>query len=241
MLVLIVVTLFPIYSVVRTSLLPGTPCSPIPARLPSTVTWTTTASFGFFDTATAQKMGGTGLNFNFLKYLSNTILVAGLHRGDAGAVFRRRRFCIRASALPVPKAAVRSLSGRHDGARDHDDHPQLHPRKRIGLAEHLPGHHGPEPAAVPVYSVLSRQFFIGISRELRRRPISTAPASSGCSSRSLPLSVRLSAPLDHHLHQRCNDYMWPLLVGSADKVRLLTVALGIFRQQTPQTGPDWAD
>lgn len=37
-----------------------------------------------------------------------------------------------------------------------------------------------------------------------------------------------------------NDYLWPLLVGSDENVRVLTVALGIFRSQTPQGGPDWA-
>ncbi len=36
------------------------------------------------------------------------------------------------------------------------------------------------------------------------------------------------------------EYFWPLLVGRADDSRVLTVALGIFRSQTPQTGPDWA-
>jgi multiple sugar transport system permease protein len=36
------------------------------------------------------------------------------------------------------------------------------------------------------------------------------------------------------------DYFWPLLVGRGDNARVLTVALGIFRAQTPQTGPDWA-
>ena len=36
-----------------------------------------------------------------------------------------------------------------------------------------------------------------------------------------------------------NDYMWPLLVGQSDRVRVLTVALGIFRAQKPQGSPDW--
>ncbi|WP_245995495.1 hypothetical protein [Luteococcus japonicus] len=37
-----------------------------------------------------------------------------------------------------------------------------------------------------------------------------------------------------------NDYFWPLMVSYTDKSRVLTVGLGIFRSQTPQTGPDWA-
>jgi multiple sugar transport system permease protein len=37
-----------------------------------------------------------------------------------------------------------------------------------------------------------------------------------------------------------NDYFWPLLVAKDESVRVLTVALGIFRSQTPQGSPDWA-
>jgi multiple sugar transport system permease protein len=36
-----------------------------------------------------------------------------------------------------------------------------------------------------------------------------------------------------------NDYLWPFLVGKDESVRVLTVALGIFRSQTPQGAPDW--
>ena len=31
-----------------------------------------------------------------------------------------------------------------------------------------------------------------------------------------------------------NDYLWPLLVGRNEDVRVLTVALAIFREQRPQ-------
>ncbi|MEL6524847.1 MAG: carbohydrate ABC transporter permease [Chloroflexota bacterium] len=37
-----------------------------------------------------------------------------------------------------------------------------------------------------------------------------------------------------------NEYLWPLLVGRDEDVRVLTVALSIFRSQTPQGAPDWA-
>lgn len=36
-----------------------------------------------------------------------------------------------------------------------------------------------------------------------------------------------------------NEYFWPFLVGREESVRVLTVALGIFRSQTPQGVPDW--
>jgi multiple sugar transport system permease protein len=37
-----------------------------------------------------------------------------------------------------------------------------------------------------------------------------------------------------------NDYFWPLMVSYTDRSRVLTVALGVFKSQTPQTGPDWS-
>jgi len=37
-----------------------------------------------------------------------------------------------------------------------------------------------------------------------------------------------------------NEYFWPLLVGQDDRVRVLTVALGVFRSQTPSGSPDWS-
>jgi multiple sugar transport system permease protein len=37
-----------------------------------------------------------------------------------------------------------------------------------------------------------------------------------------------------------NEYLWPLLVGRDEDVRVLTVALGVFKSQTPQGAPDWS-
>jgi multiple sugar transport system permease protein len=35
------------------------------------------------------------------------------------------------------------------------------------------------------------------------------------------------------------DFLWPLLVGRGEQTRVLTVALGVFLQQSPNTQPDW--
>lgn len=37
-----------------------------------------------------------------------------------------------------------------------------------------------------------------------------------------------------------NDYFWPLLVTTDDSVRPLTLALAVFKQSSPQSQPDWA-
>lgn len=37
-----------------------------------------------------------------------------------------------------------------------------------------------------------------------------------------------------------NDYLWPLLVTTDEKVQPLTLALAVFKQSSPQSQPDWA-
>ena len=37
-----------------------------------------------------------------------------------------------------------------------------------------------------------------------------------------------------------NDYFWPLMVSYSDSSRVLTVALAVFRAQTPAAGVDWS-
>jgi multiple sugar transport system permease protein len=37
-----------------------------------------------------------------------------------------------------------------------------------------------------------------------------------------------------------NEYLWPLLIGNNEQSRVLTVALGVFRTQSPAGSPDWA-
>jgi len=86
-----------------------------------------------------------------------------------------------------------------------------------------------------------RQFFLGINRELEEAakldgagylevfwriilPISRAPMMT------LGIIVFVA---------QWNDYFWPFLVGRAEDVRVLTVALSVFRSQTPQGSPNW--
>jgi multiple sugar transport system permease protein len=37
-----------------------------------------------------------------------------------------------------------------------------------------------------------------------------------------------------------NDYFWPLLITNSENVQPLTLALGVFKQSSPQAAPDWA-
>jgi multiple sugar transport system permease protein len=87
-----------------------------------------------------------------------------------------------------------------------------------------------------------RQFFLGINKELEEAALIEGagririffqiilPLSSG-SITTLSIITFINS---------WNDYLWPLLVGKSEQVRVLTVALGIFRSQTPQGAPDWS-
>jgi multiple sugar transport system permease protein len=87
-----------------------------------------------------------------------------------------------------------------------------------------------------------RQFFLGISREVEEAavldgagrwrifrqliiPMSAAPLTT------LAVLTYVTA---------WQEYMWPLVVGNSDNVRVLTVALNAFKSATPTAIPDWS-
>jgi multiple sugar transport system permease protein len=92
------------------------------------------------------------------------------------------------------------------------------------------------------YSVFFlRQFFLGINRELEEAAYMDG---AGKPRVFFKIILPMSAASLTTLAVICfvgqwNDYMWPLIVGKDESVRMLTVALGVFRSQTPQGSPDW--
>ncbi len=87
-----------------------------------------------------------------------------------------------------------------------------------------------------------RQFFLGLNHELEEAALLDGATQFGVFWRiALPL---MSGPLLTlallTFIGSWNDYLWPLLVGRDESVRVLTVALSVFREQTPQGAPDWA-
>jgi multiple sugar transport system permease protein len=114
--------------------------------------------------------------------------------------------------------------------------------KNLGLINTMPGLILPFFLMTPLSIFFLRQFFLGINKEIEEAakidgaghwriffrivlPMSTAPI------------VTLFIPTFINMW---NEYFWPLLVGSGENARVLTVAIGVFRSQTPQGSPDWA-
>lgn len=242
--VLLVVTLFPFYWMLRTALSTNTALyTNAGSLLPVEFSWGGFARvLGLSSPAEAAAEGGTTGSINFWLYLRNTVVVATvitagqvLFSSMAAYAFARLHwkgrdavFFLFLTALMIPPIFVQL--------------PNFILIRDLGLLNTLAGIILPFFFMTPFAIFFMRQFFLGISREVEESakidgaghlriffrivlPMSSTPVFT------LALLTYITA---------WGEYFWPLLVGRADDSRVLTVALGIFRSQTPQTGPDWA-
>jgi multiple sugar transport system permease protein len=241
--ILLFISLFPVYWVVRMSLTPNKQIvSGSASLLPPSVTATNYQRvLGFIDSATAVKLGGSGQKINFLRFLFNSILVSTIVTfsqvlfSAAGAyAFARLRFpgrdkifSLYISALMVPSIVMMI--------------PNFILVKNLGWLNTYMGIMAPALLMTPYAVFFLRQFFLGINRELEEAAyIDGAGKLKIFFKIILPISSTSLATLSVIAFiTQWNDYMWPLIVGKDEKVRLLTVALGVFRSQTPQGSPDW--
>jgi multiple sugar transport system permease protein len=244
MIILILITLFPFYWMIRTAFstsksLFSEPNSLLPVDF-------TLGAFkrvlGLATPAEAQAEGGSGAAVNFWLFLRNSIVYATL--STAGQVFfsalaayafarlrwpgRDKVFFIFLTALMIPPIFVAL--------------PNFILIKNLGLLNTFPGLILPYFFMTPFAIFFLRQFFLGISREIEE-----AAKLDGAG--HFLIFFRIVLPMSWApiitlfiltFITQWNEYFWPLLVGANDKVRVLTVALGVFRSQTPQGSPDWS-
>jgi multiple sugar transport system permease protein len=87
-----------------------------------------------------------------------------------------------------------------------------------------------------------RQFFAGISNEIEEAALlDGAGRIKTFSTIIIPMALPSVFTLGVLTYiASWNDYMWPLLVSQSESSRTLTLALGVFRAQSPQTAPDWS-
>src|SRR3954464_4078889 len=114
--------------------------------------------------------------------------------------------------------------------------------KNLGWLNTYAGIVAPFFLMTPFAVFFLRQFFLGISSEVEGGalldgggrwkifrqlilPMSAAPLTT------LAVLTYITA---------WNEYMWPLVTGDSDNVRVLTVALNAFKSSTPQLAPPWA-
>ena len=244
MVVLILITVFPFYWIVRTgfsntrslfsqasSLLPADPTLGAFKRV-----------FGLATPAESIAQGGSGASLNFILYLRNSVIFSVV--ATFGQVFfsalaayafarlkwpgRNAVFFVFLTALMVPPIFTQL--------------PNFILIKNLGLINTFAGMVAPYFFMTPFAIFFLRQFFLGINKEIEEAakldgaghwriffqiilPMSTAPMFT--------LGILTFINM-------WNEYLWPLLVGGSEGTRVLTVALGVFKSQTAAGSPDWA-
>ena len=244
MVLVILVSLFPFYWMLRTALSSNRAIyAGSSSLLPVQFSWGGFERvFGLQTGEEALKAGGAGQAINFWRYLFNSIVVSTLI--TAGQVFfsamaayafarlrwrqREKVFAFFLAGLMVP--SIFTLL------------PNFVLMKNLGLVDTVLGIALPSMLMTPFAVFFLRQFFLGISSEVEEAatldgasktrvffqliiPMSAAPITT------LAILTNIAS---------WNDYFWPLMVSYTDRSRVLTVGLGVFKSQTPQTGPDWS-
>ena len=198
--------------------------------------------FGLQTGEAAIKAGGAGQPINFWRYLLNSVVVATLI--TAGQVFfssmaayafarlrwrhRDKVFAFFLAGLMVP--TIFTLL------------PNFVLIKQLHLVDTLLGIALPSMLMTPFAVFFLRQFFLGISGEVEEAALIDGASKVRVFFRLiLPMSAAPIATLCILTYITAwNEFFWALMVSYTDKSRVLTVALGVFKSQTPQTGPDWS-
>lgn len=198
--------------------------------------------FGLQSPAEAVAEGGSGASISFWQYLWNSLVFSGLT--TAGAVFF--------SSMAAYAFARLRWKGR-DGVFSLFLGTMLVPPiftalpnflliKNFGLLNTMVGLVLPYIFMTPFAIFFMRQFFLNMSREVEEAAMLDGAKHWRIFFQIvLPNAVAPIATLALLTFMgQWNEYFWPLLVGSSEDVRVLTVGLGVFKSQSPQGAPDWS-
>jgi multiple sugar transport system permease protein len=242
--VVVLITVFPFYWILRTALsnnysLATDPSSPLPVGF----------TFGAFEralgiasTAQAQAQGGSGASLDIAVYLRNSVIYASvqtvlivLFSASGAYAFSRLHwrgrnlvFGILISALMVP--SVFTLL------------PNFVTVKDLGLTNSFAGLILPGALFQAFTLFFLRQFMLSLSSEIEEAAIiDGAGPLRILFTIVLPMSAAPIATVSLLMFVNAwNDYLWPLLITNDQSVQPLTLALGVFKQSSPQAAPDWA-
>ncbi|WP_078863786.1 MULTISPECIES: carbohydrate ABC transporter permease [unclassified Streptomyces] len=242
--VVLVVTIFPFYWILRTAFsnnvaLPTDPSSLLP------VDFTVGAfkrALGLASTAEAQSQGGSGASLDTALYLRNSIVYATVQTAlvvffsaMAAYAFSRLRwkgrdavFTVLLCALMVP--GILTLL------------PNFVLVRNLGLMDSFAGLILPGALFSAFNVFFLRQFMLGLSTEIEEAAIVDGASRMRIFFKiTLPMTAAPIATLSLLTFiNTWNDYFWPLLVTNGEHARPLTLALGVFKQSSPQAAPDWA-
>ncbi|MEV7138890.1 carbohydrate ABC transporter permease [Streptomyces tauricus] len=241
---MVLITLLPFYWILRTALSSNTALAAHPGDvLPvDPTTGGFERALGLQSTEEAIAQGGSGGGLKFWRYLLNSVIVSTLitvcqilFSAMAAYAFARLRwrgrdtvFGLFLAGLMVP--TIFTLL------------PNFVLIKQLGLVDSLLGISLPTMFMTPFAVFFMRQFFMNVPREVEEAALLDGAGKIRIFFRvMLPMASSPILTLGVLTYiTSWNDYFWPLMVSYSDSSRVLTVALAIFRAQTPQTGYDWS-
>jgi multiple sugar transport system permease protein len=114
--------------------------------------------------------------------------------------------------------------------------------KNLGWLNTFPGMIAPFFLMTPFAVFFLRQFFLGISREVEEAALLDGAGRWKIFRQLIvPMSAAPLATLAVLTYITAwHEYMWPLVTGDSENVRVLTVALNAFKSSTPTIAPPWA-
>ena len=197
--------------------------------------------FGLQTTEEAIADGGSGGAIDFWLYLRNSILFATVTTACqvffsalAAYAFARLRWPGRNKVFAVFLATL-MIPGIFTAL------PNFLMIKNLGLLNTFAGLTLPFLFMSAFAIFFLRQFFMSMSREVEE-----AAMLDGAKSLRIFFQIVLPnavAPMTTlallTFIGQWNEYFWPLLVGSDESIRVLTLGLSIFKSQSPQGAPDW--
>lgn len=243
LILLILVTLLPIWIVIKTAFSSQRSLfTAAESLLPSDPTvFNFRRALGIVGLDEMVAAGGSGGTLNFPLYLRNSLIFTGtvvvcqiFFSAMAAYAFARLKFPGRdlifflfLAALMVPGIVLFI--------------PNFVLVRQLGWLNTFQGMVAPYLLMTPFAVFFLRQFFLSLPKELEEAARLDGTSAFGIFWRIvLPISQTPLATLAILTSiNMWNDYFWPFLVGRDENIRVLTVALGIFRSQTPQGIPDW--
>lgn len=243
LILLLFITLFPFWWMLRTALtwpkaLFENTGSLLPVQ-PTLVNFRRV--LGLVDTQTNVALGGTGQSINFMRAMINSLVVTLLvvagqvtFSAMAAYAFARLRFPLREPLFAIYIAAL-MVPGIVTTI------PNFILVRNLGGLNTYWGIAAPTLLMTPFTVFFLRQFFLGVNREVEEAAtIDGASIWTTFFRVVVPITIpALTTAAIITMINTWNNYLWPLIIGSDERVRVLTVALGIFRTQTPQGAPDW--